>query len=164
MLKNTKRLAPVPALVILLISCTPGDPVPGPLQELYPYPPLVAQGQPSPYPPPSARPTLRPADSQELVSGICDEAVDEIVEILLTPDGPASPRCVRVGPEQRLVFINGRDDTVLLVFGPFSESIPPGGKALLDQSIGEYLAPGVHLIEGAEIMVLASAPYPAPPG
>jgi hypothetical protein len=80
--------------------------------------------------------------------------VGEIVQILLTPDGPASPRCVKVSPDQRLEFINGRDAPVQLVFGPFSETISPGGEALLALRVGEYLAPGVHFVEGAEIILL----------
>jgi len=97
---------------------------------------------------------LKPPDSQSPVSGICASAEGEIVEITLTNDGPAMPRCVRVTANQRLKFINGKNQDVQLILAHFSLNIPPGGEALLDQPVGEYLAPGDHLIEGAEIILL----------
>lgn len=97
---------------------------------------------------------LKPPDSESPVSGICASAEGEIVEITLTVDGPAMPRCVKVTANQRLKFINGKDHEVQIILAHFSMNLPPGGEALLDQPVGEYLAPGDHLIEGVEIILL----------
>lgn len=105
--------------------------------------------------------SLKPADSQELVSGICGSMEGEIVEITITADGPAMPRCVRVTSGQRLKFINSKGVDLRTGFSQYTVSIPSGGELLLDQPVGEFLAPGVHYFEGAEIYL--ANPDPAPP-
>jgi hypothetical protein len=100
---------------------------------------------------------LKPPDSDSPVSGICGRAEAEIVEIILTIEGPAMPRCVQVTSEQRLKFTNNKDRMAQLNLGQYSLSLPPGGEILIDHPVGEYLAPGVHLIEGAEIILLGDA-------
>ena len=100
--------------------------------------------------------TLKPADSQELVSGICGSMEGEIVEITITADGPAMPRCVQVTSGQRLRFINSRNVDVHGEFAQFAVSILPGEELLLDRPVGEYLAPGIHYFEGAEIYLVES--------
>ncbi|MDX1437921.1 MAG: hypothetical protein R3335_14005, partial [Anaerolineales bacterium] len=147
----------------LLVACNPADPAGPGGTDPYPIETQAAQGA---YPSPSISlpPPLRSAEGQEPASGICAEPGGEIVEITLTSDGPASPRCVKVTGDQRLRFINSRAVPVELSFGPFSETISPGGGALFDRNVGEYLASGVHQVEGAEIMLLASEAYPPPAG
>jgi len=105
--------------------------------------------------------SLKQADSQELVSGICGNMEGEIVEITITADGPAIPRCVKVTSGQRLKFINGRNLDLQTNFAEYKVSLPSGGGLLLDRPVGEYLAPGVHYFEGAEIYL--ANPDPAPP-
>ncbi len=102
-------------------------------------------------PKPTASP-LKPADSDAPASGICASSDGDIVEATLTPDGPPMPRCVKVTTAQRLKIINGSSTAVRITLGHFDVEIAAGQEALLDEPVGEYLAPGVHwIVNGPEV-------------
>ena len=95
---------------------------------------------------------LKPADSDAPASGICASSDGDIVEATLTADGPPMPRCVKVTAAQRLKIINGTTAPVRIMLGHFDVEIPAGRQAVLDKPVGEYLAPGVHLmVNGPEV-------------
>ncbi len=95
---------------------------------------------------------LKAADSDAPASGICASSDGDIVEATLTADGPSMPRCVKVTAAQRLKIINGTSAPVRIMLGHFDVEIPAGGQAVLDEPVGEYLAPGVHLmVNGPEV-------------
>jgi len=95
---------------------------------------------------------LKPADSDTPASGICASSDGDIVEATLTADGPPMPRCVKVTAAQRLKIINGTTAPVRIMLGHFDVEIPAGRQAVLDKPVGEYLAPGVHLmVNGPEV-------------
>ena len=104
--------------------------------------------------------SIKPPDSDSPASGICPRAIDEIVEITMTMDGPAIPRCVQVVGNQKLKFINARTSDVQINFAHFNINISAGGYALLDQGVAEYLASGVHSVSsaGVEIIVIGGTP------
>ncbi len=98
---------------------------------------------------------LKPADSDAPASGICASSDGDIVEAILTPDGPPMPRCVKVTAAQRLRITNGTAATVRITLGHFDVEIVAGQEALLDEPVGEYLAPGVHLmVNGPEVWLI----------
>lgn len=84
--------------------------------------------------------------SQEPAAGICASFDGETVEIRINADIP-DPRCTRVTPGQRLKVINATAGRVQVHIGPYDAAIEPGGEHLLDTTFGEYLAPGVHLLQ-----------------
>ncbi len=95
---------------------------------------------------------LKPADSDTPASGICASSDGDIVQATLTTDGPPMPRCLKVTAAQRLKIINGTTAAVRISLGHFDVEIPAGGQAVLDEPVGEYLAPGVHLmVNGPEV-------------
>src|SRR5512143_3902458 len=95
---------------------------------------------------------LKPADSDMPASGICASGEGDFVDTTLTADGPPMPRCVKVTAAQRLRIINGTTAAVRITLGHFDVEIPAGGQAVLDEPVGEYLAPGVHLmVNGPEV-------------
>lgn len=95
---------------------------------------------------------LKPPDSDTPASGICPQFDGEIVEITINDPPPPSPRCVQVTAEQRLKILNATSKPVRVKLAQFDVEIPPAGETIFDQKVGEYLAPGVHLMmNGAEI-------------
>lgn len=125
-------------------------------------PPGPQPSAPAPGPGPSsttttAPPDLRPPDSHQPAAGICAEASQAAVEIVLNPDVPA-PRCAKVDPGQTLSVRNATDQEVHVTFAGRSATIAPGGTGGFDQPFGDYLQPGVHRVtaslygsSGAEI-------------
>ncbi len=114
---------------------------------------------PIPVPTTSSR-GLKPPDSDSPASGICAESQGEIVEFTLTSDGPAMPRCAKVIGAQRIKLINATGAVVQVNLAHFNMSIPVDSSVLLDQRVDEYLAPGVHWVNGAEVWVIANSPPP----
>ena len=113
-------------------------------------------GSPQPAPPSSG---LKLPDSDSPASGICAEVQgSEVVEFTLTADGPAVPRCAKVTGSQRIKFTNATNAVIQVNFAHFNMSILPGSWALLDQRVDEYLAPGVHFVNGAEVWLVAATP------
>jgi len=98
---------------------------------------------------------LKPPDSDTPAAGICAQFDGEIVAITINDPPPPSPRCVQVTPEQRLKIINATGAPVRVKLAHFDVEIPPAGETTFDQKVGEYLAPGVHLmLNGAEIWLI----------
>jgi hypothetical protein len=84
--------------------------------------------------------------SQQPAAGICGAAEGNIVTVRINPDVP-DPRCVIITSDQRLNVINNRDEVIQISLGVFEAEIDPGDESLAPLTFGEYLAPGVHLIE-----------------
>lgn len=87
-------------------------------------------------------------------AGICMDAPgEETISVEIFPDIP-SPRCLQVTGDQKLNVINRTDSILLLSLGDEQGSLPPEQEYLFDKPFGEYLAPGVH--------VLDASPYSGP--
>lgn len=105
----------------------------------------------------TAMPTKRPPDSDTPAAGICLQGEGGTVDVLLglgPDDLPLAGRCIQIKPEQRVKLINQSGQDYSLSFGPFEETLPPGGELLLDLPAGDYLEFGVHLLpDGPAIWV-----------
>lgn len=101
---------------------------------------------------------LKPPDSDTPASGICPQFDGEIVEITINDPPPPSPRCVQVTAEQRLKIINATSAPVRVKLAHFDMEIPPAGDTIFDQNVGDYLAPGVHLmLNGPEVWLVGNS-------
>jgi hypothetical protein len=69
-----------------------------------------------------------------------------VVEISIHADIP-DPRCARVNPEQRLKVVNATKGQVQVQIGPYRAALEAGAEHIFDAPFGEYLAPGVHLVQ-----------------
>ena len=104
---------------------------------------------------------LKPPDSDTPASGICPQFDGEIVEITINDPPPPSPRCVQITAEQRLKIINATSAPVRVELAHFNVEIPPAGDTIFDQKVGDYLAPGVHLmLNGPEVWLVGNSNYP----
>lgn len=88
-------------------------------------------------------------------AGICVEFDGEVVTITIFPDIP-DPRCTIIRPDQILQVVNQRGEDITIRLGQHQAQIGHDESATFDQPFGDYLAPGVHLIEvqpccGAEL-------------
>ena len=102
-------------------------------------------------PPPTQRaptelPLLATPVSQEPAAGICDGFDGPVVEFRIEPGIP-DPRCARVRPDQHLKVVNKTDGPLDLMIGTYSSHLEPGGETVIDTPFGDYLAPGVHLLQ-----------------
>ncbi|MGD8455909.1 MAG: hypothetical protein PVF83_05955 [Anaerolineales bacterium] len=79
-------------------------------------------------------------------AGICGKLDSEIVTITIYPDIP-DPRCMEVTWEQKLRVVNRRGEVLQVSIGRFEAEIPVDGEYTFDMAVGEYLMPGVHLIQ-----------------
>ncbi len=104
--------------------------------------PNVIQEESSPIPP---QPLATPV-SQQPAAGICGRAEGDIVVITINPDVP-DPRCVIIAPDQILKVVNNRDEDIQVSLGVFNASIPKGEDSVAELPFGDFLAPGVHVIE-----------------
>lgn len=92
------------------------------------------------------------ASSSSPSVGVCGRAHGRVASFDLLPDTPG-PKCLVVGPGQRLRFVNetGRfgasPQPVRLDFAGFRATIPPGGAVVLEAAVDSYLGPGVHAVE-----------------
>ena len=78
-------------------------------------------------------------------AGVCAEPTEgQMAAIEIWPDMP-DPRCLRLGSEQYLQVTNHTDINLQYRLGHFSGELGVGKTVILDQEVGEYLAPGVHL-------------------
>ena len=99
-----------------------------------------------------AQPTLKSADSDTPAAGICGRVEGGLVEVTFGsgPDGlPLGGRCLQVTPKQQLRLVNATAGQVRFSFGAFEIDLAPGAAQLLDKAVGEYLAPGAHLLPNA---------------
>ena len=95
---------------------------------------------------PTPRPRLATPVAASPAAGICASFGGDVVPVSINVDVP-DPRCVRVRPDQHLAIRNNTRDAVEVALGPFSERIEPGESYAIDQSFGDYLAPGVHVLQ-----------------
>ena len=93
--------------------------------------------------PASVPPILATPAAQSPAAGICAEFEGETVTVTINPDIP-DPRCVSIRPDQKLVVINHRGETIRVKIGHFEASLPNGGEHLFNLPFGQYLASGVH--------------------
>jgi len=106
----------------------------------------------------TALPLATPYAAQP-AAGICGEAPElEVVEAQVWPDVP-SPRCLRVLPDQRLRLVNRTPEAIRWKLGAFAGIIDTQSEAILPQPLGQFLAPGVHILQtspysGPEIWVI----------
>jgi hypothetical protein len=89
---------------------------------------------------------LKPPDSDAPAAGVCPDSSDGEVTIELHADIP-SPRCARVLPESTLRIVNSTGEPVDFELGVFTGSLQPGDAASSGQAVGDFLAPGVHVIQ-----------------
>jgi hypothetical protein len=86
---------------------------------------------------------LKPPDSDQPASGICDPAAGDIVTVNINVDVP-SPRCVKVTAHQRLQVVNVTEGPVQVQLAQFDAQLQPEQAQLFDAPFESYLAPGVH--------------------
>lgn len=87
--------------------------------------------------------SLKPPDSDQPASGICDPAPGDVVTVNISAD-VSSPRCVKVAGHQRLQVVNTTDASVQVQLAQFNVQLQPGQAHFFDASFASYLAPGVH--------------------
>lgn len=128
-------------IIVLLTSCTaPLEPIPMTAV------PISSPTTPPAIPTQTVQPTLYPADSEFPAAGICATVDQEIVEVVVSPEGPPAPRCFKVRSDQRLKFTNGTQNEIELQAAGYKIHLGIGESYLLDIAVGDFLAPGDHLI------------------
>jgi hypothetical protein len=95
---------------------------------------------------PTKIPSLATPVVQEPAAGICGSFDGEWVVITIYPDIP-DPRCAIITPDQMLKVVNQRQETIQVFIGNLEATIEPGSEYAFNMPFGEYLAPGVHLLE-----------------
>lgn len=79
-------------------------------------------------------------------AGICGAWEGDVVTFTIYPDIP-DPRCGQALPGQKLRVVNGREEVIRASIGLFAADIEPGGEYLFDEPLGNYLMPGVHVVQ-----------------
>ena len=98
---------------------------------------------------------LAPADTQTPAAGTCLPADGPVATVTLSPDVP-QPRCVVVKPEQRLDLVNPGQTAVTATLGAQTIIVPAGQTGRIDLAFGDYLEPGVHRLDVAELYASSS--------
>lgn len=117
---------------------------------------------------------LKPADSETPTAGLCDEAHEEPVSIVLGlgPDGiPLAGRCIQITPAQRIKLINQSNGPFNTQFGEYHIDLAVDSELLLDKPVGQYLAQGVHFlpmgpelwVQKGAVVTIATTPSPIIP-
>lgn len=88
---------------------------------------------------------LKPPDSDSPAAGVCPGPSSGEVTIDFQ-SGIPSPRCVRVLPDATLRIVNSTAEAVDFELGAFAGTLQPSNAATSDQTVGDFLAPGVHVI------------------
>ncbi len=96
-------------------------------------------------PPATLIPLATPV-SQEPAAGICGATEAAEITITIYPDIP-DPRCAIVRPEQRLRLVNKTTLLLQVSLAAFQTELEPGAEYTFDLPLGEFLAPGVHLVQ-----------------
>jgi hypothetical protein len=106
---------------------------------------------------------LKQPDSQTPAAGICAEPpAGDVATITINVDAP-SPRCSKITPEQRLRVVNNTAEPVQVELARFRVTVAPAEAQVLDAPAGDYLAPGVHVLQvsstagGAEVWLTSQA-------
>jgi hypothetical protein len=84
--------------------------------------------------------------AQSPAAGICGAWEEDEVTFTILPDIP-DPRCGEVRPGQTLTVVNQREEVIRARIGLFTAEIAPGKEHVFDVPLGEYLMPGVHVVE-----------------
>lgn len=114
---------------------------------------------------------IKSADNNAPASGICGDAQGDPVNIILGTDASGMPlagRCMIVNSAQRIKLVNQSVNPVKLRLMEYPITLPVGGELLLDRTVGQYLALGVHFLPmGPELWVETTAaptftPLPPP--
>lgn len=84
--------------------------------------------------------------AQSPAAGICGTWEGDVVTFTINTDIP-DPRCSAAFPRQTLRVVNGREEAIRARIGLFEAEIQPGGEHVFDVPLGEYLMPGVHVVE-----------------
>ena len=101
----------------------------------------------TPVPSPTAQVMAAPATpyASSPAAGVCGGPADgQTAKIEIWPDMP-DPRCLLLSPEQYLQVTNHTDTSLQYRLGHFSGELGVSETVVLDQQVGGYLAPGVHL-------------------
>jgi len=109
--------------------------------------------------PPSPRAT---PVAESPAAGICGKFDGEVVTLTIYPDIP-DPRCVEVTSEQKLKVVNRRGEPIQVAIGTFEADLAPDEEHIFDLPVGEYLMPGVHLLQvspccSPEVVLKANLP------
>ncbi len=91
---------------------------------------------------------LVPADSDSPAAGVCPKENDVIVNIIIAHDNVPQPRCVIVSGSQFLKITNNSNNALPLSVGEYEVKIAPNSFYKFPESLGSFLAPGVHNIGG----------------
>ena len=114
-----------------------------------PFPPTPTEPEkssPTPNPTPITPPVLATPHAQQPAAGICGAVDGELALVEIFPDIP-SPRCLQVTGTQRLLVTNQTGQGLRIRIGHHDLLLPAGEKAVIDAPLGNYLAPGVHLLD-----------------
>lgn len=95
--------------------------------------------------PGSASDLATPTFTGAAAAGACAEFPDEVVHITFERDVP-HPRCAFVRGSQKLRLTNHFDARVVATLGRWRLAVPAGGTVLEEETFGENLAPGGHLM------------------
>ena len=131
----------------LLAACGKGDTSPSVTQTQQPTTrPAPTDGEPTTTATPvtpAPSPQLAPAESEFPAASTCNSQPD-VVTFDLVPGVP-SPRCAQATQGQHLHFDNHTGQTVVITFATSTITITDGQPADLEEAVGTYLAPGVHV-------------------
>lgn len=98
-------------------------------------------------PPSSESALLEPSDSELPAAGVCPgPSVAEPATIEFQPEIPY-PRCLRILQSNHLRLVNQTDAAIHFEVGDFQGSLEAGDAAVSELTVGEFLAPGVHVIQ-----------------
>jgi hypothetical protein len=92
------------------------------------------------------QPKLAPPDAEEPAAASCAEAQGTEAVISFNPTFP-DPRCIIVGADQRLRIVNRLNKEIRVELGAVSVIVGPGFEGAIGPRFGDYLEPGVHLLE-----------------
>jgi hypothetical protein len=94
--------------------------------------------------------SLKPPDAASPAAGICARESNslDLVVVTFQIDNVPSPRCTRVLAHQYLSVKNNTNSEIKVRLAQFVLHIKPGDSQTIDVPFGDYLAPGVHILEG----------------
>ena len=83
--------------------------------------------------------------AQSPASGICGGLAGDVISFTIYSDIP-DPRCAEVRAAQKIRVVNRTEEKLHVTIGRFEVDIEPNGEHTFDTPVGEYLAPGVHVL------------------
>jgi hypothetical protein len=89
-----------------------------------------------------------PSVGDSPAAGVCGSERGTIVSVDINVDTP-SPRCAVIRADQMLRLRNRTADTEYVAIGPYSAKLLPRSDKTFSRPFGEYLARGVHVVEGS---------------